>query len=192
MDQALTLSPEKYLEGIASGDRDILQRVHANYFERISSFIKSNSGSEEDAKDIFQDAILSIYVKTVKEDLHDLQCSFYTYLFAVCRNLWLKKLRKLGRETTSIAPESEDVDSADILAGIEEKERWDLYREKLNALGNECREILRMFFEKISFREIAGQTNTTEAYAKKKKYLCQKKLIELIKADRRYSEISKG
>ena len=88
--------------GIKERDSVVLDFIYEKYFYQISAFIKKNSGSDEDAQDVYQDAILVIYQKLAKENLI-IDSSFNTYLYSVCRLIWLKKLEKRKNEKTFFA-----------------------------------------------------------------------------------------
>jgi RNA polymerase sigma factor (sigma-70 family) len=62
------------------------------YFPSVSSYVRKNKGSGEDAEDIFQEAIL-VLLNKVRETDFVLTSSLKTYLFAISKNLWLKRLR---------------------------------------------------------------------------------------------------
>ena len=189
MQKTITLSTRAYLIGIARGNPETIEQIHQNYFERISIYIKNNGGNIEDAKDVFQDAIMAIYVKCKSQGLKDLECSFYTFLYAICKNLWLKKCRKLYREADYITEMMESELSPKIVETIELKERWELYREKFGKLCKECQDIMEMHFEKKSFKEIGEITGLSSNYVKKKKCLCKKTLLNMISKDSRFKEI---
>jgi len=188
-----TSSPTKkqYFDGISNGDRMTIQLIYDHYFAKIESYIKGNSGNQEDAKDIFQDALMTIYVKTKNSNLDDLDCSFYTYLYAVCRNLWLKKLRKKKPDFLDESSKFDGLLQEEIEQSIAKKERWAFYREKFKLLNKPCQKILQLFFEKHNFNEISKKLGFGSAnYAKKKKYLCKQKLIELMMKDQRFKELN--
>ena len=59
----------------------------------ILDFTRKNSGSEEDARDLFQEGLVVIFEKVSSGDLK-LSSAFRTYFYAVCRNKWLMVLRR--------------------------------------------------------------------------------------------------
>ena len=87
----ISYTNEELLHGILRNDNLILQYIYKNFFYKINFFIKKNSGDDDDSNDIFQEAIIIIYRKLKANDLV-LDCSFETYLYSVCRFLWLKQL----------------------------------------------------------------------------------------------------
>ena len=84
---------QNLLEGLLKGDPAAVNQLYKRHFPGIVKMVTSNSGSEEDAQDLFQDAVMVIFEKARSNKL-SLTSSLYTYLYAICRNLWLKKLRK--------------------------------------------------------------------------------------------------
>jgi DNA-directed RNA polymerase specialized sigma subunit len=72
---------------------------------------------------------------------------------------------------------------------LHQVEQRKLYDEKLGLLGTSCQEVLALFFKQVSMKDIAKKLGTSEQYAKKKKFNCKSKLIELIKADAKYGEL---
>ena len=64
---------------------------------------------------------------------------------------------------------------------IREMERYQLYRDKFEFLGADCKKLLLLFFEKKSMNTISKlMGHGSEGYTRKRKHNCQKKLIELV------------
>jgi len=79
----------------ASDDRIVDQAfayLYQEYFSVIQYYIKENNGSEDDAADVFQDSLIVLHDK-VRSEQFKLTCAMKTYIYSICRNLWLKKLR---------------------------------------------------------------------------------------------------
>ncbi len=68
-----------------------LQELYKVHYPMIVHFICSNNGTEQEAKDIYQDAIIAFYERVLQPDFV-LTCKIKTYIYAVCRRLWLKRL----------------------------------------------------------------------------------------------------
>ncbi|HEY1009614.1 MAG TPA: sigma-70 family RNA polymerase sigma factor, partial [Daejeonella sp.] len=49
--------------GILNGSKETLNRLYKSYFPMILQMIVSNNGNEDDAKDIFQEAVIVLYSK---------------------------------------------------------------------------------------------------------------------------------
>lgn len=183
----------KYLDGIKHNDSKVINEIYQQFFPTIRNFIERNSGKTEDAQDIFQDALISIFRRLKKDNLK-IQHTFNTYFFTVCKNLWYKKTKKAGFHVTSIevVPLSDKEDGL-ITDAITKTDRYTLFTNKLAQLGKDCQQVLNLHFTKKSFKEIATTMNyASEEYARRRKYLCKNKLVKLVKADVRYKELALG
>ena len=178
------LTAEKILQGLKDRDTKVLDYIYESYFQQIRTFINKNQGSEEDAKDIYQDALLVIYQKTVFNNL-SLTCSFNTYLFSVCRLLWLKQLEQSKQQKIISVETGTFVELDKSIFEISEKnERYNLYQEHFNKLSYSCQKVLELFLAGIPLREIANILGfKSEQYAKKRKHQCKEKLVSSIKGD---------
>lgn len=178
------ITAENILHGLKDRDAKVLDYIYKNFYQQIKVFISRNSGSEQDAEDIYQDALLVIYQKSVKNNL-TLTCSFSTYLYSVCRLLWLKQLElnKLQRtiaEDTGVFIELDP----DILDVLEINERYKLYQDHFLRLSFSCQKVLELFLAGIPLKEMANILGfKSEQYAKKRKFQCKEKLISSIKSD---------
>ena len=81
------------IEGLKNGDLKTLENIYRTYIPPINGFIRKNGGNTEDAKDVFQEAVMVMYRKVQAPDFQ-LTGAFFSLLFPICRNLWLKSLRK--------------------------------------------------------------------------------------------------
>ena len=175
------------LGGIKNRDTKVLDFIYENYFHQVRAFIVKNSGTVEDAQDIYQDAILVVYQKIENDNL-TLTCSFKTYLYSVCRLLWLKQLEK--RKLNNMLAEEAGLYielQEDLFSIYESNERYKLYQDHFKKLSFSCQKVLELFLAKIPLKEIAGILGfKSELYAKKRKFQCKEKLIQSIKNDPRY------
>lgn len=190
MKQELKMSQDEFfLKGIAEGNTAVIEQVYAKYFDSIVKYTLNNSGNIEDAKDLFQYAIMIMYEKLQDTDFK-LRYGLHTYLYSICRNTWLKKLRKKTNKEGSLPANivliEEDAFEEEIV--WREKER--LYREKFSLLGETCQKIMRLFLDGVSMDKIADSLKlSSAAYAKKRKYKCKNKLFQLIKSDHQYRKL---
>ncbi len=167
-----------------------IKRLYDSAFPAIFAFVVKNSGKKEDAEDIFQDAMLVFYKRTKRADF-ELTSKPETFLYAVARNLWLKKLRSPRLVEVTSAAEAvltveDDLDEADFQA-LRER----LYRTKFAELDSDCQHVIKLFLEGKTMKEIAKTLDYgSEGYAKKKKFTCKEKLFSLIKADAAFSYLS--
>ena len=181
-----------YLTGIRRHESKVLKEIFREYLPGIRLYVGANHGTDEDAEDLFMDALEAIYRQVTKKGLTDLSCSFYTYLYEICKRLWLKKLRR-GKYQSGVTPGDLMVltDDEDPQHALEETERHGLFWEKFNLLGRDCQEVLRLsLLDKLSAEEIARHMDYASAgYARKKKHECKEQLVHHIEQDDRYEEV---
>lgn len=186
-------SDDQILKGILRHDNIILQYIYKQYYYNINYFIRKNQGSEEDASDIFQEAIIIIYRKIKENDLVFEKSSFNGYLFTVCRFLWLKQLekRRIERERLNeTLPYQEDLYDENLNELVEKNEKYGLYQKHFSRLSTDCQKLLQLFFEKVPLKEIATLMGyKSEKYAKKRKFKCKELLVSRIKQDAEFKKI---
>ncbi len=98
------LTDEVLLLQLRNEVRNAYDLLYSEYFPSVMKHILQNSGSNEDAEDIFHDTVL-IFLQKIRQPEFVLTSSLKTYLFAIARNLWLKKLKKDKQLPTSALPE---------------------------------------------------------------------------------------
>ena len=182
---------EEIIEGIKARDNCVLQYVYKNHYPSIHHFIVSNSGSPEDAKDIFQESIIVIYRK-IKEQKHFmLSSTFKTFIYSVARNLWLKHLRAIKYEGQKIQDQQSYMELKDEPFKVSNDDlKMSLYQKYFKQLPEDCQNILKLTARDIPQKEIAQAMNfKSENYVKKRKHNCKDKLIEMIKMDPRYPDL---
>jgi len=185
----MQLTDDELLEGLRKGETKAMQYAYSRFFPEVRRHIMINSGTEHDAEDVFQEALVLMYKKLVENTLV-LSCAPGTYLYAVARNMWRTRMRTLGREvgTDDTLQMQADLDE-NVLQRIEEEERLRLFRKYFDQLSVNCKRILELFFAGKDMKEIARELETTDGYVRKRKFVCKNKLIEMIEADPVWREL---
>ncbi len=178
------------LHGIRNGDRDTLLKLYREYFPGIRIYLAQHHGSEQDAKDVFQEGLVILHQKC-SDPKFELRSSIKTYLFAICKHLWMRESRNRGNRLRIL---NENFTEETTVEGMDEvlinREKEQLFYEKFEELNEECRKLLKLFFVGRSMNEIAREHNySNEQYARKRKFLCKKKLLELVKSDHRFAQL---
>lgn len=184
-------SVEEIIEGIKARDNCVLQWVYKNYYPSIHHFIITNSGSPDDAKDIFQESIIVIFRK-IKDQKHFLlNSSFKTFIYSIARNLWLKNLRAQKMEGQKIKDQQSFIELRDEPFKVSNEDlKLSLYQKYFKLLPEDCQNILKLTARDIPQKEIAQAMNfKSENYVKKRKHNCKDKLVEMIKKDPRYPDL---
>ena len=164
------------LEKIGRGDEKALDYLYKKYYRMMTKIVLSNNGSEDEAKDIFQEALLAFWQKAVSGNLV-LTSKISTYLYSICLNLWRKELDRKGRLSNEVK-DSEDYQSHD------QDEKAKIVRDCIAELGDTCKKILTYYyFDGMSMNDIADKMDfANQDTAKTKKYKCKKRLDSLIKS----------
>jgi DNA-directed RNA polymerase specialized sigma24 family protein len=82
--------------GILNNSESAIKRLYVAYFPMVLQLIVNNNGTADDAKDIYQEAIIVLYNKIKKGDF-ELNSKLKTFIYSVCRRLWLKRLSQMNR-----------------------------------------------------------------------------------------------
>ncbi|HLK98859.1 MAG TPA: sigma-70 family RNA polymerase sigma factor [Hymenobacter sp.] len=184
------LTDDELLLGLADGSDDALTQLYRRYFPMVLHFVKGNSGSEDEAKDVYQEALIVLYEK-VRGGSFELHCQLKTYIYSVGRRLWLKQLAHKNRfmvnDTETPATDSAAVGQmSDDLTDHEERDRqFDLMADSLDRLGEPCRTLLDDFYiQHMSMQDITEKFGYTNAdNAKTQKYKCLMRLKRLFFAE---------
>ncbi|MCL6524537.1 MAG: sigma-70 family RNA polymerase sigma factor [Thermoflavifilum sp.] len=151
--------------------------------------VKKNNGWEEDAEDIFQESLIILLERAQSPDFV-LTSRLNTYLYAVSRHLWLKRLELAQRHLPLSDVVAELLPVADDVARHEEHDQeFRLMEEALNQLGEPCRSLLEQYYifnkSMAEIAEIFGYTNADNAKTQKYKCLMRLKKIFFSRASRK-------
>ena len=169
------------LEGLALNDRSVVEAIYRNNYPMIQAFILNNNGDSDEARDIFQEAMIVIYEKAVSGSF-ELNCQLKTYIYSVCRRLWLKRLQQLQRYG-SLVENVEDTVAVEEDLELHEKHNADfaLMDIAMGKIGEPCKSLLDAYYiQKKNMQEIASEFGYTNAdNAKTQKYKCLVRLKKL-------------
>jgi RNA polymerase sigma factor (sigma-70 family) len=115
------------------------EQLYKSCFPSVAHYITRNNGSTQDAEDIFQEAILILLAK-LEEPSFALTASIKTYLFAVSKNLWLKKLRSSRQQQPLDAIQNLEVEPEDETLNAERVNHW------LHNMMARCQQVLKAIF----------------------------------------------
>lgn len=144
----------------------------------VLHLVVSNSGTEQEAKDIYQEAVIAFYERVQDPDFR-LTCKIKTYLYAVARRLWLKRLAEKKKVVGKVEELETFIGIEEELTNIDEKEQlFTFIAASLDDLGEPCRSILEDFYlHGFTMEVIADKYRYTNAdNAKNQKYKCLQRL----------------
>ena len=172
---------QKLLEGLARNNYNDVDTIYRENFGLVQNFVANNNGSFDDARDVFQEAMVVLYEKSRNPDFI-LTCQIRTYLYSICRRLWLKKLQHQNRYVT---PTEGLEELMPVEEEIEEKEKLDSDFDNMDVamrnLGEPCKSLLEAFYiQKKNMGDIASEFGYTNAdNAKNQKYKCLMRLKKI-------------
>jgi RNA polymerase sigma factor (sigma-70 family) len=175
---------QRYITGLLQNDTAVVKDIYSRFAGKIKSYIVQNSGSEDDAADIFQESLIDIYQQAQSRGLQ-LTCPFEPFLLLVCKRKWLNELKK--RERRGVTKGTDDLSDTgeDIFALAEQLQQQDekasLFMQMFEKLGDRCREIIRKCLGTQPQDEVAEELGVTYAYLRKKKSECTAELMKMIK-----------
>ena len=169
------------IRGLATHDANAIEKIYRENYSSIQTFILKNNGYPDDARDIFQEAMIILFEKS-KSESFELTCQIKTFLYSICRRLWLKKLQREERYNPSMELVLETVAVEDDIE-LHEKKNSDLgiMEEALSKIGEPCKSLLEAFYiQKKTMPEIAASFAYTNAdNAKNQKYKCLMRLKKI-------------
>lgn len=162
--------------------------IYTSCFPMVRSMVFKNSGSMDDARDIFQESIIALFQNSSKENFQ-LNVSTCTYLYSIARNKWLKHIRENGRNT-GLDETDELHDDGPFADDDSTRQRQRLLVKHLSNLGDKCQNILKHFFEGMPGEQIAKEMEfSSYEYYRVAKNRCTENLKKLMQQDPVFKEL---
>jgi len=168
---------ELQVEELRKKNTTALKQLYKTHYPMVLNLVLTNNGSEQEAKDVFQEAIIHFYERLQQVEFV-LSCKIKTYLYAVSRRLWLKRLAEQKKQVR-IEEEERFAGVEDEMTELESKEKSFQAMEKaLHNLGEPCRTIVEDYYlRSLTMDQITEKFGYTNAdNAKNQKYKCLQRL----------------
>jgi RNA polymerase sigma factor (sigma-70 family) len=160
-----------------------IRYLYRTQFSMTAAYIRQNSGTDEDAEDIFQEVVL-VFIDVLKKGKFRGESSVSTFLYSLTRNIWLNELKKRGRSKLrdEIFEKGKDQTDVDVSHLIVNREMKSQLMQLVDRLGENCKKILLAFyFENLAMKEILKTLDyENEQVVRNKKYKCLKQLEQSI------------
>jgi len=174
-----------YIRYLQENNSQGIQRIYEQYVKKIISLIKQNSGTEDDAYDIFQESLMDIY-HIANERNFELTTTFGTFLTLVCKRKWLNVLKKKQKLQVTNSENDllfiEDQSSKDLEEMLLTVEKENKVMEILHGMGQSCQDIIKRCLIEKHQEKIAEAMGISYAYLRKKKSECMSVLVAKVKA----------
>ena len=183
---------QQYIEALINNDTPLIKELYDKYAGKIRDMVIKNNGTNIDAADIFQEALLAIYQRAKNKDFV-LTCPLDAYLYLICKNRWINELNKSSSKVVTFADTEGYSYTEDVFNNTEvmqnQYERMNLVEQKFMELGEGCKELLKLSWSGIPMTEVAKKLQNSYSYLKKKKSECMAKLIVLVKKSSQFSKL---
>ena len=169
------------LKGLASSDKKTVEAIYRDNYNMIQNLVINNNGSADDAKDIFQEAMIVLYEKA-RSGTFELNCQIKTFIYSVSRRLWLKRLQQQNRFSApgdsmeAVVPVEEELNQHE-----QRNAEFEMMENAINHLGEPCKSLIEAYYlQKQNMQEIANRFGYTNAdNAKNQKYKCLMRLKKI-------------
>ncbi|MES1217874.1 MAG: sigma-70 family RNA polymerase sigma factor, partial [Bacteroidota bacterium] len=150
------------LQGLARNDRKSVETIYRDNYNMVQVLVINNNGSVDEAKDVFQEAMIVLYEK-VRSGNFELNCQIKTYVYSVSKRLWLKRLQQLSRyaggieNLDGVIPVEEEIE-------LHEKRNseFEMMNKAISSLGEPCKSLLEAYYlQKRKMQEIAANFGYT-------------------------------
>ncbi len=175
------MNDQQIIEFFKAGNYSKASEKLYAYFPVIKKLVLKNSGSKQDAEDIYQEALIILINKTQNPEFK-LTSSLNTYLYSICRLLWNDELKKKNKKIAVEIKGNESFLEEEVKPTKDEHDQK-LAEKAFDLLGEKCKDLLRLFyFKQMNLKDIAVKLRfATEKVAKNQKYRCMEKAKENLK-----------
>ena len=196
LSMTVSYSDEEIISAIKIGgfrEAPYVKYMYLRFQSQVVNYVIKNNGSEEDAKDIYQDGVVALY-ENIKTGKYKGEGSLSSYLYSICRFMWLNKLKRKGIEKRVNEEARHEEFEESSLPRMIENEKEERILELFDQLGEQCREVLiYSIFYGYSMDEIYKKMGYENAQiARNKKYKCVKRLKKLLENREDIRQLLKG
>lgn len=147
------MNQEELIAELRQQKNSAFRLLYASYYPLIEKHVLRNTGTRDEAQDVFQETLV-VLLEKVPADNFSFTSSVRTYVMAVAKNIWLKKLR----EKKNLLPISEGTGFEDLsFAAWEEKENQQhakhLLQRIFSRVSRHCYRLLALTFFKGASRD---------------------------------------
>lgn len=181
-------SDSEIIQGIHLQRSDVLLYLYSKNYRIVKDLIEKSTGSETEAEDIFQDALIILFNKIRNNELQ-LTSSIHTYLIAIAKNLWyhiLAKKKKVFFEEITDYKESENFFDAMLIL-----ERKKIFVQHFFELSEGCQKLIKLYIKHTLIQDITITMGySSEQFTRNKKTRCKQSLLNKILKNPYFKNVS--
>lgn len=185
-----TAEEKEVLRMIMSGNgASIFELLYKDIFPKVKAMIFQSGGSLDEARDVFQDAVL-IFFKQVKLNRYQHHTNIDAYLYRVSKNQWINYIKRKNKSTSLEESEEQREENTPELI-FRQNEKQEKMAVAMKKIGERCAELLhKTVYLGMSMKEIVSAMGfSNENAAKTKNYKCKQRLIKVINGDSVLKEV---
>jgi len=166
----------QYIEALRRNDERPIREIYKQYSAQALRWVVSRGGTPDDARDVFQEALIAVFEKAQQPDFV-LTCPLGALLHVIWSRKWIDRLRQKGREvevrneeerryTAEVAPDVMTL-AEDALAEDNKQKQLGKAFEQLSEL---CRRLLALLSDGTAPKEAAEilQMNSVDTLYRRK------------------------
>ena len=157
---------------------------------KVCAYIASNGGNWQDGEDMYQEGII-VFDRNVRHGKFRGESTLEAYLFSICKFLWMNRRRKTEKmDLTDNTMEFEKGHDHTPEIDYINEEQNEILRTLIKGLGDRCQKVLKLWQLSYSMKEITEMVGlSSEGMARKTKYQCMKKLMEMVAGNANLKEL---
>lgn len=177
------------LQGLLTNDYTVTRYVYQTFAPAVHQFVLYNSGTTQDAKDLFQEVFIKVLMN-IREGRYQIRANipFAAYFLTIARNTWLTSLRKtkpvdIDNNPAMLFKQADELDNDALLQLVLHDARMEALTLTWNDWdGNDCHKILKKYhLDKEKIKDIAAaEVGINENAMKKRLFVCRKKLFGVV------------
>ncbi len=168
---------QKYIKALCNNNTALIKEIYHKCAAKCEGYVKRNSGSEIEAADVFQEAIVDVYLKCKELILTVPICAYLSTLY---KRKWINKLNRrknLVRILSAIGYILEPSDTQKFEST--EATMENIVNECFKQLNNKCQDVLNMYIKGMTGEEIANKLGIKRNNVFKQKFDCLDRLKTL-------------
>ncbi|MEM9546838.1 MAG: sigma-70 family RNA polymerase sigma factor [Bacteroidota bacterium] len=166
------------------GRDEVIERLYYDEVLRnkIRGVIRKYGAKESDFEDVLTTTLMQFVKTVVKNKEMQITSSLHAYLCGISKYVWMNHSKKANKIQVENIDDQYDIKSDTTPESLLlDHSRIDILNELLGRLGKNCREVLLLWANDYSMKEIAKAMNyKSDNMAKKKKYQCFKEVLDYL------------
>lgn len=176
------------IERIRNRDDLVFKYLQVKFQGSIRLMVTERGGSQEDAKDVFNEGLIALIRLVDREDFV-LNCKIGTLVYALCEKSWKQQLEKRVAAANYLVRKLENTPDWDFTEDVDQELYQEIFWESFKQLEIVCQEILEGYLKEISPKDIAEQLGYSYGYIRKRKSMCHGFLMKLIEGHPTFKKI---